>query len=242
MRINSKWMVAVSMLALVGCRGEKDTYKPQPVQEITPVAISEGVDKTLLPLKKGNQWTYTVDVLTMKDGKRAKSNPIELTWKVTDLKQAGAGTIATIEEFQGTSLRGRQVWLLNDKGLYQMSTGLNAKAFNPPQPVVLFPVQADKQFTWKGTGPTVLGAASKISSENKILGSQEVDTDIGRLSAIPIESSTAITGVKKQGKSASTVWLVPNTGIVRYRQETVSGTTGTVVLLKLKSKSLVQGK
>jgi hypothetical protein len=215
-------------------------YKPQPVEAIPPASITAGSETSLLPLDKGNQWTYAVTVVTVANGRQQPASNFESTWRVTDSQQSSEGTRATIEVTRNGKVEDTQEWLVSGKGIYQLADGKPQITFKPPMPVVVFPLKDGATFKWSGSGPTGFGRPGRSHSESIIRPSQEVDTDMGRISAIPVESRTKVDAGDIKGDSASWVWFAPGTGVVRLRQEAVSKTRGYILVLKLKSKSLMK--
>lgn len=232
-------LVSLVALSVVGCRsgGPPDAYKPQPVEKIPVATISAGNEKSLMPLDIGNEWTYTVEAGGVSTTGEKKTVSFELRWKVVDSVKTPNGDKITIAVTRNGKVEDRQIWLVNAKGFYQLSTGNPLKHFSAPQPVLEFPVSEGRTFAWKGSGPSALGMG-KMDVENKILAVQEVDTEVGRLSAIPIESHTSIDTGEFKGRTTSTLWLTPSIGIVRFRTEASHPNGVSVVLLRLKSSSL----
>lgn len=230
-----------AILALAGCKkGPPDNYVPQPEKAIPPATVTPGNEASLLPLDKGNQWTYAISITRMIKGQQQAPMHREWTCKITSSEKTADGTKAVMDILQDDRLQDRQVWLVNSKGIYQTASGNPPVAYKPLMPIIAFPVKAGNTFKWAGTGPSGLGTSGPHTSTSNILGSSEVDTEMGRLSAIPIESDTRVKVGKNDGQSVSTVWFAPGTGIVKLRQEALAGDTGYVLVMSLKSKSLMK--
>ena len=90
----------------------------------------------------------------------------------------------------------------------------------------------------EGTGPMPNGQIGQNSVEGEILGSQEVDTENGRLTSIAVENKTRFSVPNGTGKADSLMWLAPGVGIARYTQDASVGNTRALLVLKLKSHSL----
>lgn len=236
------WIGAAALMA-VGCGpgNKEDAYVPKPSPEVPVAEMTASAGEDLLPLKVGNQWTYTVTMNRLQAGRQLEPVQEEMTWKVTKVTPVEGGTKATIELSTGGNTSETQTWLVNAKGIYQVTAGVKEKAFSTPQPVALFPATEGTNFNWSGTGTVPISRdAGKITSTSKTLAPQEVDTGVGSISAIPIETTSKFEAGEISADSASTLWLAPGTGIVRYRQETVSkaNRSGVVTLMRLKAKSL----
>jgi hypothetical protein len=226
--------------AVCGCAKSDDGYKPKPVETIPPATITPGNETSVMPLDKGNQWTYAATTVTEANGVEGPSTNFEVTWTVTESKQTANGVRATIVTTQNGQRKDTQEWLVNSKGIYQLSDGTPTIGFKPPLPILVFPAKPDSTFHYSGTGPTGFGDSGNHVSDNTILSSQVVDTAMGQMSAIPVESVGTVTARGIKGQSKVSVYFAPGTGIVRMRQEAVAGSKGYIVLLKLKSKSLMK--
>lgn len=233
---------------MAGCNRSGSAYQPTPPKKTEMIAVKEGPDQNLVPLKEGNQWTFSGQMAASVGGKSQSFPGIEQTFKIAKVETTARGTEATIEITVNGKVNSRQVWLANDKGLFQVSATPalasadapvpDLKALSTPQPIIEFPASMGKKFTWSGTGPMPNSQIGTNTVESTILGPQDVDTDEGTMTAIAVDSETTFTAGKDQGKSKSTIWLAPGIGIARYTQEALSGTTRTKLVLKLKSHSL----
>jgi len=239
MKKNLGWVLITVGFALTGCGRGGSTYQPKPPAKVDANQAKEGADQNFVPFQEGNQWTYTAK-LTQVVGKRQQTSaPIEQTFKIVKVERTPTGVRATFDVTINGKLSDHQVWLANDKGIYQVSIGLVPKDFSTPQPIILFPADTNKTFKWQGTGPLPNGQSGLNTVDSKILGPQEVDTDAGRVKAIAIYSKTSFATPKgAAGNATSTIWLAPGIGIARYTQDAVSGTSAARLLLELKSHSL----
>ena len=231
-------MAAVVGMALVGCRrgDSQGNYVPTPVSEPPKAAVEPGKEADLMPLQKGNQWTYAVDVQTQANG-RNQGTEVELTWKVVSTQPAGDGVRAVIESQARGGKPQRETWMVNKKGIYQVTAGGNT-AFSTPQPVLIFPAEAGKTFVYQGTGVTPAGPVGKIYSKSTVLSQQQVDTENGTYWAVPVESKTNFAIKQTKGESVGTVWMAPKVGLVRFVQESTVGAARISYTLRLKSHSL----
>jgi len=225
-----------------GCSHEPaDKFVAKPPETIPPATVTPGNETALFPLDKGNQWTYSVSVLTRTNGQDGQTQNYDSVWTVTSSKTSGDGVEATIETSSpATSKKDVQIWRANSKGIYEVADGDPLVNFTPPFPVITFPVKEGTVYNWQGTGPNGMKGGGPQKSVRTIRASQVVDTDMGRMSAIPVDDSGTLMTNGKQGQSASTIWFAPGVGIVRLRQEVVVGNSGYVLLIKLKSKSLMK--
>ncbi len=225
----------VLTLLNVGCKPSAGSaYQPKPQPKLEMASVKEGADQNLVPFVVGNQWTYELQQARITKRGRESADPITQTMKVTDVQRGADGTKASIDVLQDGKVVDHQVWLANAKGLYQLSVG--SVPFDPPQPVVLFPISSNQSFKWSGTGIVGAGKSGRSDAVSKVDGQQTVDTGTGSLMALAVTSSTSIPGSKT--RLQGTVWLAPGIGIARLLQD--SSTTDMVghIVLKLKGHSL----
>jgi hypothetical protein len=239
-----KFLSGISAAALVavavsGCSHKPDDkFVPKPPETVPAAAVTPGNEASLFPLDKGNQWTYSVELLVRSKGANQPLQNYETVWTVTDSKQTPNGIEATID----TTLPGKKSdklkWRSNSKGIYEIADG--AVEFTPAFPVVLFPVKEGNTFAWNGLGPNGTPTGGAQTSQRTVRASEVVDTDMGQMSAIPVDDHGTVEAKGKKGNTLATDWFAPGVGIVRLRQEVVVGDQGYVLLLKLKSKSLMK--
>lgn len=230
-------VVAVAALAsLVGCKGGgASAYKPKPAPKIESAEVKAGEEKSLFPFAEGSQWVYSVGVrISQADGKSGQQMS-EVTVKCIKVEDIEGGQQATLEarNAQG-EVTDMQIWRVTDKGIFQVGAGAKADPFTPPMPNVMFPIEIGETVNWKGKGPLPGGTNTEATAKAKVLGYQEIDTDMGRMSALAVETRIDWGGAEK-GAAAGTVWWRPGYGFVRFRQEIVVGDRAAVQLLKLKS-------
>jgi hypothetical protein len=218
----------ISLLVLLaGCNGgEKSTYKPVQKKDPEPAVLNPGQEATIFPFTVGNSWTYRVQIAASVGGQGLPADQREITMKVTEVTPTPDGVRATIDIIEKEEVKDRQIWALNKIGLYQVAIGKDKPVYTlPPQPVVLFPAKEDETFSWKGWGLSALGRPGNTESSSKILGSQVVDTLVGQMSAIAIETESKITTPAGSGDVRANYYWAPKVGLVRYRQETLSSVT-----------------
>lgn len=226
-----------------GCRpkdGPGSSTQNTPPKAVTPADVKPGEEATLFPLKVGTQWTYKAETRRMADGRETTGGG-EVTLRVATSTPIPGGVKATLETLdKDGKVAQTQEWQITAKGIYQITAGEKAIAFSPPQPALLFPLASNKSFSWKGTGLCPVGETGTQEFKNSVTEPQEIDTDMGPFSAIPVESigkfkTTDDKGKPIEGQSASTTYWVPKVGIARFRQEIVSGQIRLMQVLVLKS-------
>lgn len=235
----NKWIsgigAAAAMVVAVGCgSGGGGTYQPKQVKAPEKATVVAGQEAKLFPLRKGNSWTYVGEAL-QRAGNQTRTAPFEFTLRVANVEtDANGNTNADIEVVVDGKVTERQQWRTNSRGIYQVSAGNERVPFAPPQPAILFPIDMNRTFEWQGRGMSPAGQVSYFSSTSRVLAPQEVDTQAGRYSAIPVESRGQISQGDQSGQYATTAFWSPNVGLVRFRQEVVIGNTAQVQVLRLK--------
>lgn len=232
-------LLGIGAAVLAGCGSGGDGYKPQPVKPVEKLALSEEDQKALFPIAVGNQWTYAAQA-EQRSGGRGGSARFDLTFKIVKVTPTADGEIADVEitSDQPGSKKDFQRWQRNSKGIFQLAVGNPLIPFDPPMPVILFPAETGRKFTWKGTGMTSASRSGTSSMTMEVLPVQEVFTESERFSAIGVLSNGTFSTGQANGVMASTVYLVPKVGLVRYRQEIASGQTQAIQTLSLKAKTV----
>lgn len=229
-------VVIVASVA-IGCKGGGSSggsaYVPTPPPKIEPASVKAGEEATLFPITVGNAWTYsaTTSVRT-KQGSRQGTK--DATFKVTKVEDVAGGKRATLELLMDGKAVDKQVWLVNAKGVYQVSVGIaKPRLFSTPIPAITFPIETGSKFSWQGGD-----GKAKMAYNNEVTGAEEVDTEMKRMSAIAVDSKgTSVTGVTTE-KTDRTIWFAPGIGIVRIRESTSSPVGASELLLSLKSTTV----
>lgn len=229
-------IVGAALAVLVGC-GQSGEYQPTPVKSVQPAVVARGEERTLFPLQVGNQWVYTVED-QQRRGDQAASRTAEAVFRVSKAEPMGDGTKAVIEVSFDGRVQETQSWLVDSTGIYQLTAGRSALVYEPKQPALLFPVDTGRTFQWKGKGLMPDGTSGTGTLDNRILGPQEVDTEMGRMSAFCVETTGTFRSQRGQGRMRSMVWWAPKVGLVRWRMELSVGELGAVQTLRLKSYTL----
>ncbi len=198
-----------------------------------PIAIPPGTEAKLLPLKKGNEWTYSSEVVS-----RGETQTKDMVWRVASTRSANGGTEASIDMLQGGKVIDRQVWLQTCKGIFQVEAGKANTRFSPPQPIVTFPLKIGGEFKHSGKGLTPLGAPGSLSTNGRVLGYQEVDSEMGRAQAIAVLTRINFEAGKSKGLAETTSWFQPGIGLVRYRMDIQVGEARGGTVLRLKSTNV----
>ena len=235
----------LAALAVIGCnQNQAAGYKPEPVQLVTSATLNPGEERRLFPMVRGNQWVYDVEIRVTQPNGQQEMRTQELTFRCTNVVRQGNRTTATLEAVMDGQVNERQQWVFEEgKGLFQASVGYPPKPFTPMQAALRFPIQKDNVFKWEGTGFVPEGSVKKSRTESKIEGNQEVDTGVGRMEAVTVQTTSRW----DTGVAAQTTWWAPDIGIARYRQEVrvvvpmqggQRGEAVAVSVMRLKSKSL----
>jgi hypothetical protein len=223
-----------------GCGSGGSNYQPKPSKPIDPVALKPGEEATIFPMAEGNQWTYVAELSRQAGNSAAQVDTFDVVFAINKVEDTPNGKRAhvTVTVDQPNSKPDYQVWLLNDKGLYQISVGTGRVPFEPAQPAILFPAETGREFTWKGTGMTPIAAKGTLTTTSKVLAPQLVDAETGRYSAIPVETRGTFATSDAKGLVASTAYWSPGVGLVRFRQEIAINQVIAIQTLRLKAKAI----
>lgn len=225
-------LVCGSLILVAGCNKSETTAAVSAEPAVAPLDTSPGYEQRIMPFKVGNRWVYALETMRIRGGRRAEA-ATDVTYEVVKVD----GSNATIEVTnKDKKVVDRQVWRLNDKGLYQVSVSTNNVAYDPPQPVAMFPIQSNKTFNWSGRGVLPTGERGSMSSEATVREPMEVDTPAGRFNSIPIETTFKLSG-GAVGNGDSVTFFTPGIGIVRFRQTIKTDVETGNLTLKLKEKN-----
>ena len=233
------YAMIASVFITAGCGSKSGNYEPQPVKPVSTAAVKPGEEASLFPLKEGNQWTYSVESMT-RIGNQTGTGRTEMVFKVLKVVPTGDGVVASIE-VKTTTPNAKpdiQSWEVNKRGIFQRSVGNPPVPFSPMQPVMVFPLDPGRKFSWKGTGITAGGKPGTSTVNSTILPIQEVDGDSGRYSAVGVESRGTFAIGTAKGQMASLAYWSHGTGLVRYRHEVAFENRTEMLTLKLKTKSV----
>lgn len=244
--IRASWPLLAGAL-LVGCgSGGGGSYKPRPEAKVTPTTVTAGEEAQLFPFKVGNKWVFDVEGETLTAQARALTRS-SVTFQVTGVVDGPNGKDATVrvttESQTGEKRSTNQKWRVNDTGIFQLLAGVNEIPFNPPQPIFPFPPEKGTRVQYKGTGAVATKRPGTLSGNTEVLGPQEVDTGVGRLSAIACQLTGDWSGPDDNGKTVKgkfgyMVWFAPKIGPVRIRTELATDGATVFQTLRLKEHIL----
>ncbi|MCC6403441.1 MAG: hypothetical protein IT207_05475 [Fimbriimonadaceae bacterium] len=239
-------------LSLVGCGGSKGksqagTAGPTPVKT---TEVAAGQEKSLIPLAKGNTWVFEVDASVQGPGGN-QQNKTEATFRVVKVEDKPDGQYAYVDIFNEKDVKIESiVWRLNEKGLFELSD-VRFKDGNdkvpvipnsPPLPSILFPIVAEKESKLTVTGLRPDGSKGPANVKVWNEGMQEIDTEIGRFTALAVTAETNYTSKNMTYAFGKKTWWVPDVGLARMVMSlTVTAPDGRQLrqssTLRLKSKS-----
>lgn len=208
--------VLTSVVAL-GCSGPT-AYKPKPAPPIEPVDLATITKDNLVPITLGSEWDYAFESqATTAAGTEPREGRMRFT--VTDVKAAADGQRVSFSVTQDDIEVDRQVWLINDKGIYQLSSGIKPIPYNPPQPLVFFPVKDGDKREWKGKGLCPDASPGTMRSTITVRGTQTVDTNVGQRPTVLVETAVSYQSEKSTGVQTVSTYYQPGVGIVRLKQQ-----------------------
>lgn len=201
---------------LAGCRNPAPGYTPvapAPIEPVQPTAVK--TPTALMPLDLGNHWTYDLQNQSFAGEKPLGEQEIEVEYRVVEVSPDGDARVTLESDDKPLD---QQIWRSSPEGLFQVASGLKADRFDPAQPLALLPLTAGRKFEWEGRGPLADGRVGHSSLTSEILEPQNVDTEIGTLSAVPVVTRTEY----DRGHVDNTTWFRPGIGLIRLRQETIT--------------------
>jgi len=230
------WPAAILFFA-VGCGSSSgpSTSVNKSAEPVVPATVRPGEEATLFPAVVGNQWTFDAEGTSVTQGHNPVSEHLEVKFKVTKVEQTPNGKAVEIEISTTEKVTNRQRWLINKDGIFLTDTGLVLQPLEPMQPMLKFPVKDGEKYTWVGTGPFGKVAKAKMSSDSVVKGSRLVDTEMGQMSAVLVDSNSKVDTGKTKGVTQISIWFKPGTGIVRLEQGLGFPGARQVETLRLKS-------
>lgn len=209
-------------LVVVGCdKGSPEKTDSEAPKEAKKLGeLSEIQGDTLLPTTVGTTSVFEV----------VGTQEPNLSLKVGASKKVEGGTEVKIDVYRGNNLTDSGDWLVSSKGISQLSAGKGIK-FNPPQLNLPFPLKEGQKIEWKGTGAFPMAEAGKpatgtLTASYMVRGKEEVDTGLGPIEAIAVQSITIYTSGDRRFRQEAVTWWAPKYGIVRYVQGIMSQKTG----------------
>lgn len=217
----------------MGCNGNSGSgaYVPKAPKEIPPASLAAGEESKIFPIQIGNRWRYNMERMAQLGTNRIPQND-DFFLEVKNVQDIPEGKRITLEQIKNDVTVDRQTWEIRKDGIYEVSLGLDNPTTNtPPVPQIPFPIEKDKKFSYTGQALTPFGKVGKVTIEGTIIGPEEVDTNMGRLSAIRVDSKkTFEVDAKRKGTEETSTWYAPNVGIVRMVQTTMASTNAAAVL------------
>ncbi|MCE9559745.1 MAG: hypothetical protein K8R88_12435 [Armatimonadetes bacterium] len=245
-------IIFVGTTALIGCgAGSKGSYDPKPVAAVTSKKLEAGQESQLLPVKEGNQWVYETTVATQGGNGQQSTNNGILTFEVGKVTPTADGVQFQMNVLNEGERTEQQIWAISKRGIFLISALVKAKPtdaaaqvvkFEPPQPVVIFPLEPGKTTTWTGKGALPGGGGGDNSVGMSTMtqlhtGVQTTDTSLASYQAYVFEqdqkweipgfaNSDLAKAIKKQEEAAggssasnSTLGAAPKTAEEKKLEE-----------------------
>lgn len=239
-------LAGMAALTLFGCGRGESGYTPQPAAAVEEASVAPGSEAKLFPLTVGNRWTFEQTVAAQAATGQAAAEDREVTFQVKSVTPVDGGTAAEVEIIDENGVIVDVTnWRVTSEGIYQTAagTGDNRGSFDPPQPIVRFPIEQGNSFEYSGRGPRPAGGAGNFTSRGTVLGPQPVDTAMGPISAIAVEIRSTFmvpddNGQMVEVQSESTTWWAPDVGLVRITQVIVGPGGRQLSLFRLKDYTL----
>lgn len=221
--MKKQWFSVIALplaLGAIGCGKSNSTeYKPVAPKEPEVVSVKAGEERTLFPLTVGNRWSYDAVSIVLTQAGTVRT-PATLILEVTNVTTEGDVTKATVDVFKGEVLQDRQLWVINNSGMYQEQTGLEKPLRPDPMQLALpFPIEVDKVVTWTGKAPGPENKVVDVQQEVVNKGVEDVDTIVGMMSAYRVETTQRLKVRNEDVTVTNVSWWAPKIGLVRYKQE-----------------------
>jgi hypothetical protein len=225
-------LVPLMALSLGGCKERERKLPVRPLvnspvvqQPAEPAPEPPKLDTAsiLFPHHAGDTWelSATSDGLTY-----------GITMTVKDVTTEASGRVTfTVETKRGGEVAQREVYLMDEKGVFRTASGAEELLkIAPPLPVLTFPWQLGKSWKWKGK----IGGGDQddapAEAEFTLSGPEELDTPAKKFVEVyKLNQTYKLTTAEGEQTWRNTQWLAPNVGLVK--QETDVAGQRTVALL-----------
>jgi hypothetical protein len=226
---------------LSGCNKSANVAVVTPEKPVKQVEVNAQNEKTLFPIAEGNSWIFSMETKRELAGRPADQNPppqtSEVEYKVAKVVDEGKGVYRAIFDlYKDGEKRDEQEWISEDFGYSLLSMSKNRIAYTPRQPIIRYPVTIDREYDWEGTGATPTGAKGSMKYHYKYNGLQDVDTEMGAISGMMLESVGSFKNDDGgEGTIANNSWFAPGIGLIRYKQVVGVKEGRSSITLRLKS-------
>jgi hypothetical protein len=224
------------LVASCGPSGQPGGSAPAAPTKVTTNTANSAAD--LMPLAKGNVWTYRVTAAARASSGETSTGSAENTLKVVSVKDTPEGRIADITVYtdnkEGSAVR----FSTSPKGVFQ--NGVKGPkvdvAFTPPMPLLPWGMKQGEQRKWSGMG-YMAGTTKPVAITATITykGEMEVDTVAGRMKAMRVDNVQEGTVNGKKTQIAQSMWFVPKVGLVKSIDTQGAGGVVRQSTLNLKS-------
>lgn len=249
----SKYVLCGIALTAIGCGsgGGGGTYKPVESKKTEIVKIGESEGLSLFPVAVGNQWTYKSQSTAANANAGSTNLTQMITLEMKKVDETPQGKMIEIEVREDDVVKSTQTWKVDDTGVYQVSVAANDKSttFNPPQPILIFPIVEKQEREFTGVGPSALGPQTNFKGKVMIDGPQITQTVTDDISAYRVVATYELTGegvdaqtkkkIPLKGTFESVSYFAPKIGLVRL-QQTVKGAAGGEIVTMTLAQSTVK--
>lgn len=249
--------IALASIALVGCgkaktEGAADGSGSTGGKDALTTPIESQVIKDgespmdLIPTTVGSQAVYEVTQI-------GSTEKREVTLKVANVKEVNGKKIVTLETYMENPETKKEEktdqsdWEIGPAGVAQR-TSAETKVYDPPQPVLNFPIKVGEESNYEGVGPLPIGGkVGKQAGKYRVRSFEEVDTPMGRVMSVACETLIAFEAVNEKGEKGvarmkTIVWLAPKYGIVRFKNYALTKTGQQQEIQSLAIKSFSEKK
>ena len=185
-----------------------------PVRTVAVLSVlmtSLGSASDYLPLKEGNQWTYTM------------SNGMQVTTKITGFENVGVIRCAVVETTMGGQTS-REYVAADTQGIKSYVSQAQGQEMRYDPPVLRVKLPYQEGDTWQAT---VNQVGMSITTSFQSVGRERIETPAGMFDCIKVRSSMTM----GQGQTVvGTIWYADGVGPVHQTME-VGGQEITIKLI-----------
>lgn len=159
------------------------------------------------PLRKGNTWHIAAT---------AAGKNIDQILTVTEVKQEGGASLATIDFNMNGQVINREVYRVTKNEISRVAggpPGAGGKA-SPPLPIIKYPMAPGKSWKWSGS-LTLSEQTVQATSTLSVSGPQTVKTPAGTFKALHVHNALVATYQGTKMEYPNDYWFAPGVGLVR---------------------------
>lgn len=170
------------------------------------IVSASPIADAIFPLAKGQKQVYQVT---------SDPNKPELTNKITEFRETKDTKLAVMQTTYNQNLISVRAYAAAPKGLLLVALGSSEPLrFQPPLPLIRFPVKFNETYSWSGT---LTGKKTKMLGYAlvRVAGAENLVQDKIKRVAYRLDMIIATKKQDKFERQQTTLWFAPNVGLVR---------------------------